>query len=71
MKSAGHATAYIKEFFISMYNSELSPTDKLEKDPMCYRKYLDLNREEGRSIFDMDTGEPLKYTSSVWTPKEV
>lgn len=70
MKTNGHATDYIKEFFIILYNSELLPTDKVEKDPVMYRKYLDLTREEGRTMFDIDTGEPLKFTSSVWTSKE-
>ena len=72
MKSEMKSTTFIEEFYISIYNNqELGMDDRLsEKDPHAFRTYCALLRKDAREIFDIESGEPLSFTSSVWSPKE-
>lgn len=71
MKSAHKPTSFIEEFYIQLYNNkQIGMDDLIFADKQIYKTYLNLNRDDAREIFDIDTGEPLRFTKAVWNPRE-
>ena len=71
MKDEDKPTAFIDEFYIQLYNNkQIGMEDRIYADKQVYKTYCDLNRDDAREVFDVETGEPLKFTNSVWNPNE-